>query len=86
MKDVKHWVYSQCWSKKDCYISIFQVLQQPSKFPEHIKRIRNADLEYPLIVIEDKYDKYDTAQSSEAQSMPDTNIKHKDYKPTYARH
>ena len=58
MKDVKHWVYSQCWSKKDCYISIFQVLQQPSKFPEHIKRIRNADLEYPLIVIEDKYDKY----------------------------
>ena len=26
MRDIKHWIYSQCWSKKDCYISIFQVL------------------------------------------------------------
>lgn len=58
MRDIKHWIYSQCWSKKDCYISIFQVLQQPSKFPEHIKRIKNADLKYPLIVMEDKYDKF----------------------------
>ena len=40
MKDVKHWIYNQCWSKKDCYISIFQVFQQPHKFPKHIKRIK----------------------------------------------
>ena len=30
----------------------------PNKFPKHIKRIKNADLKYPLIVMEDKYDKY----------------------------
>ena len=58
MNDVKHWVYRQCWSEKDSYISIFQVLQQPLKFPKHIRRIKNADLKHPLIVIEDKYDKY----------------------------
>jgi len=58
MKDVKHWVYNQCWSKKDCYMSIFQVFQEPHKFPEHNERIKNADLKYPLIVMEDKYDKY----------------------------
>ena len=58
IKDVKHWVYNQCWNKKDCFISIFQVLQQPHKFPKHIKRIKDADLKYPLIVVEDKYDKY----------------------------
>ena len=28
------------------------------KFPEHMKRIKKADLKYPLIVIPDKYDKY----------------------------
>lgn len=58
MNDVKHWVYTPCWSKGKCFISIFQVLNQPKKFPRHIKRIKNADLKYPLIVIEDKYDKY----------------------------
>jgi disulfide oxidoreductase YuzD len=60
MNDIKHWVYNPCWSKKECFVSIFQVLMQPKKFPEHIKRIKNADLKYPLIVLEDKYDKYGT--------------------------
>lgn len=58
MNDVKHWVYSQCWSKSNCFISIFQVFQQPKKFPEHINRIKNADLQYPIIVIPNKYDKF----------------------------
>jgi len=58
MNDVKHWVYGPCWSKGDCFISIYQVLMQPKKFPEHISRIKKADTKYPLIVIEDKYDKY----------------------------
>lgn len=58
MNDVKHWIYNTCWSKKDCFISIFQVFMQPQKFREHVKRIYTANLKYPLIVIEDKYDKY----------------------------
>ena len=28
------------------------------KLYQHIRRIKNADLKYPLIVIENKYDKY----------------------------
>ena len=58
IKDIKHWVYSPCWNKGECFLSIYQVLQQPKKFPEHMKRIKKADLKYPLIVIPDKYDKY----------------------------
>lgn len=58
MNDVKHWIYNQCWSKKGCFISIFQVLNQPNKFAEHINRIKNADISYPLIIMEDPYDKY----------------------------
>ena len=58
IKDIKHWVYAPCWSKGECFLSIYQVLQQPKKFPEHMKRIKKADLKYPLIVIPNKYDKY----------------------------
>tara|TARA_Y100001958_G_C21084544_1_gene439739 strand:- start:220 stop:636 length:417 start_codon:yes stop_codon:yes gene_type:complete len=58
MNDVKHWVYNQSWSKKDCFVSIFQVLMQPKKFPEYVKRINKANLQYPLIVMENKFDKY----------------------------
>lgn len=58
MKDVRHWIYYPCWSKNKCFISIYQVLNQKNKFPQHIKRIKKADINYPLIVIEDKFDKY----------------------------
>ena len=58
MSDVKHWVYYPCWSKKNCFVSIIQVLSQPNNFKDHIERIKKAKLEYPLIVIEDSYDKY----------------------------
>ena len=67
MKDVRHWVYAPCWSytidekqEEECFISIYQVLLQREKFPEHIARIDNADIQYPLIVIEDEYDQYGT--------------------------
>lgn len=60
MRDVRHWVYGQCWSDKgdDNYISIYQVLMSPSKYAKHIRRIRKADIKYPLIVVEDEYDMY----------------------------
>ena len=62
MNDVKHWVYNPCWSydldNKTCFYSIFQVYLQKSKFKEDMKRIKKADISYPIIVIEDKYDKY----------------------------
>lgn len=58
MNDVKHWVYSPCWSEKKCFISIFQVLNQPKIFYEHMKRIKNANIKYPLIVTENECDKY----------------------------
>ena len=58
MTDVKHWIYKTPWSSDECFFSIYQVLQQPKQFPDHIKRIKNANLSYPLIVIDDKYDKY----------------------------
>lgn len=61
IKDVKHWIYNQCWSdKNNCFISPYQVLIQSKKYPNHLKRIKNANLKYPLIVQEDKYDKYGT--------------------------
>lgn len=59
MEDVKHWVYTPCWSnKKNSFISIFQVINQPRRFPGHIRRIKEANVEHPLIVVEDEYDKY----------------------------
>ena len=62
INDVKHWVYNPCWSydldKRTCFYSIFQVLNQKSKFKEDMKRIKKADVSYPIIVIEDEYDKY----------------------------
>ena len=59
MDDIKHWVYTPCWSdKKNNLISIFQIMNQPRRFPGHIKRIKEADTQYPLIVVEDEYDKY----------------------------
>jgi hypothetical protein len=56
--DVRHWIYSPCWSKDDCFISPYQVLMQPKKFPDHIRRIKAADLAYPLIVVEDDFDRH----------------------------
>jgi len=61
INDVKHWIYYPCWSyeiKKDndCFYSIYQVLLQPKKFKEDMKRIKKSDLSYPLIIIEDDYD------------------------------
>lgn len=61
MSDVKHWVYSPCWSdpnNDDWFISIYQVLMQPKKFADHMKRIKKADVSYPLIIIEDEFDKF----------------------------
>jgi len=60
MNDIKHWIYSPCWSEDNCFISIFQVLLQKSQFPDHIKRIKKADTNYPLILMEDQFDKYGT--------------------------
>jgi hypothetical protein len=64
IEDVKHWVYAPCWSynidkeNKECFYSIYQVLMQKNKFKEDIKRIKKADTSYPLIVIENEFDKY----------------------------
>lgn len=62
MEDVKHWVYVPCWSYtrgcEECFLSIYQVLLQSEQFPEHMTRIKNANLRYPLVVIEDEFDKY----------------------------
>lgn len=64
MKDVKHWVYQPCWSYNinnyECFYSIYQVLTQKRKFKEDMKRIKKADISYPLIVIEDEFDHYGT--------------------------
>jgi len=64
ISNVKHWVYKPCWSYRcgndECFISIYQVLLQKRKFTDHHRRIRNASLEYPLIIVKDKYDKYGT--------------------------
>jgi len=60
LRDVKHWIYYPCWSENDCYLSIFQVLLQKDKFPDHIDRINKADTKYPLIVTEDPFDKFGT--------------------------
>ena len=58
--DVKHWIYMPCWSHYDCFISIFQTIKQPQNFPDHIQRIKKSKLDYPLIIVEDKYDKFGT--------------------------
>lgn len=62
IQDVKHWVYTPCWSfnvnNTECFYSIYQVLAQKGKFKEDMKRIKKADTSYPIIVIEDKFDKY----------------------------
>ena len=62
LQDVKHWVYTPCWSfnlnNTECFYSIYQVLCQKGKFKDDIKRIKKSDTSYPLIVIEDKFDKY----------------------------
>jgi len=62
MEDVKHWVYAPCWSHtiggQECFLSIYQVLIQSEMFPEHMERIKGADLRYPLVIVEDEFDKY----------------------------
>lgn len=62
IKDIKHWIYKPCWSYNnngiDCYYSIYQVLQQKNKFRKDWNKIKKANIEYPLIIIEDEYDKY----------------------------
>jgi disulfide oxidoreductase YuzD len=64
MKDIKHWIYKPCWSYNigdtECYYSIYQVIIQKNKFKKDIKRIKKADMSYPLIVIEDEFDIYDS--------------------------
>jgi len=62
MKDVKHWIYAPCWSynldNTNCFYSIYQVLIQKKKFNDDVKRIKKADISYPLIVVEDEFDSY----------------------------
>lgn len=61
MSDVKHWVYNPCWThpkNDDWPTSIHQALTQPKKFPDHIKRIKKADISHALIVVEDEFDKF----------------------------
>ena len=59
LEDVKHWIYTPCWSTKDdCFISIYQVLMQKTKFKDHIKRIKKSNTDYPIVVIEDHNDNY----------------------------
>jgi hypothetical protein len=63
MENVKHLVYAPCWSYNvgnhtECFYSVYQVLMQKGKFKEDMKRIKKADTSYPLIVIENKFDKY----------------------------
>lgn len=41
------------WSHDDEAISPMMVLRYPSVYPEHMQRIRDADLSYPLIVFHD---------------------------------
>lgn len=41
------------WSHEDEAISPMMVLRYPSLYPEHMQRIRDADLSYPLIVFHD---------------------------------
>ena len=48
-------IQTPCMSYNYC---IFQVLNQKSKFKEHMKRIKKANVSYPIIVIGDEYDKY----------------------------
>lgn len=62
IQDVKHWVYTPCWSfnlnNTEYFYSIYQVLCQKGKFKDDIKRIKKSNTSYPIIVIEDKFDKY----------------------------
>lgn len=62
MRDVEHWIYYPCWSKQcdndEYFLSIYQILMQKERFPGHHARIRDANTEYPLIVIEDAYDRH----------------------------
>ena len=62
IQDVKHWVYTPCWSydihNTECFYSIYQVLMQKTKFRKDMGRIKKADTSYPLIVVEDEFDKY----------------------------
>ena len=62
IQDVKHWVYTPCWSfnldNTEYFYSIYQFLCQKGKFKEYMKRIKKSDTSYPIIVIEDKFDKY----------------------------
>ena len=64
INDVKHWVYSPCWSYDcngiECYYSIYQTLIQKNKFKKDIRQIKKADVSYPIIVVENDYDKYGT--------------------------
>ena len=62
MEDIKHWVYTPCWSynidNTECFYSIYQVLLQKNKFKKDVNKIKKADTSYPLIIIENEFDKY----------------------------
>lgn len=62
ISDVKHWVYTPCWSFKQTnyFYSVYQVLLQKKQFSKEIKRIKRANVSYPLIITEDKFDKFGT--------------------------
>lgn len=66
MEDVKHWIFSPCWSysspdgKRECFYSPYQVLLQKDQFESDMSRIQQTDILYPLIVIESEYDTFGT--------------------------
>ena len=61
LNDVKHWIYHTPWSYecngKEHFLSIYQVLLLPSKYKQHMDRIKKTNLKYPIVVMKDKYDK-----------------------------
>ena len=61
MDDVKHWIFSPCWSysgRRECFYSPFQVLLQKDRFASDMSRIKKADISYPIIVVESEFDKF----------------------------
>lgn len=61
IKDVKHWVYSPCWSynidNTEFFYSIYQVLMQKNKFKEDMKRIKKQIYYIQLSVNKRQYSK-----------------------------
>jgi hypothetical protein len=62
IKDVLHWMYKPCWfrtiNNNHHFYSIYQALSQRDVFKDDIRRIEEADITNPIIVVTDDFDKY----------------------------